>query len=118
MLHKCLLMDPYRPVFQQLLRGGSKAFIRHGAGAYGTKAGIVRKEFGEGDEGFVEELDAGIEGTPSSTGVTDETGGSQGSGATPGSGFGAGSGKAKLTGQQQRVDPSVVDDDPIEDFSD
>ncbi|KAH7046487.1 Rad17 cell cycle checkpoint protein-domain-containing protein [Linnemannia elongata] len=118
MLHKCLLMDPYRPVFQQLLRGGSKAFVRNGAGAYGTKAGIVRKEFGEGDEGFVEELDAGAEGTPSSTGVTGEAGGIQSSGARPGSGLGAGSGKAKPTGQQQRVDPSEIDDDPIEDFSD
>ncbi|KAG0067897.1 Cell cycle checkpoint protein rad17 [Linnemannia elongata] len=118
MLHKCLLMDPYRPVFQQLLRGGSKAFVRNGAGAYGTKAGIVRKEFGEGDEGFVEELDAGAEGTPSSTGVTGEAGGNQSSGARPGSGLGAGFGKAKPTGQQQRVDPSEIDDDPIEDFSD
>ncbi|KAF9148344.1 Cell cycle checkpoint protein rad17 [Linnemannia schmuckeri] len=120
MLHKCLLMDPYRPIFQQLLRGSSKTFVRHGAGAYGTKAGIVKKEFGEGDEGFTEELDAGADSTPSSSGVADEIGGSQGSRARSGSGFGTGYGKGKVTGQQQRtpVDPSIVDDDPIEDFSD
>jgi hypothetical protein len=124
MLHKCLLMDPYRPIFQRLLRGSSKAFVRHGAGAYGTKAGIVKKEFGEGDEGFTEELDASAEGISSTSGVTDEVGSSQGLGAGSGSGFGTGFGKGKMTGQQQRqeqrtrVDPSMVDDDPIEDFSD
>lgn len=120
MLHKCLLMDPYRPIFQQLLRGSSKAFVRHGAGAYGTKAGIIKKEFGEGDEGFTEELDAGTEGTPSASGVADEIGTSQGPGARSGPGFGTGFGKGTMAGQEQRtrVGPSMVDDDPIEDFSD
>ncbi|KAF9121605.1 Cell cycle checkpoint protein rad17 [Mortierella sp. 14UC] len=130
MLHRCLVMDPYRPIFQQLLRGSSKAFVRHGAGAYGTKVGIAKKEFGEGDEGFVEELDASAGGTQSSSGVADDIanndGGSmgQGSGSRSGTGFGTGFGKDKLTAQQQRheqrtrVGSSVVDDDPIEDFSD
>ncbi|KAK3806870.1 MAG: Rad17 cell cycle checkpoint protein-domain-containing protein [Linnemannia gamsii] len=130
MLHRCLIMDPYRPIFQQLLRSSSKAFVRHGAGAYGTKGGIIKKEFGEGDEGFVEELDVGAEGTQSSSGVADEItndnvgSNSQGSGARSGSGFGTGFGKGKQTAQQQRheqrtrIDPSVVDDDPIENFSD
>ncbi|KAG0285296.1 Cell cycle checkpoint protein rad17 [Linnemannia gamsii] len=95
MLHKCLQMDPYRPIFQQMLRSSSKAFVRRGAGTYGTKAGIVKKEFGEGDEGFTEELDAGA-------------------GTRSGPDFGTGFGQEQPT----RVDPSMVDDDPIEDYSD
>ncbi|KAF9900053.1 hypothetical protein EC991_007955 [Linnemannia zychae] len=127
MLHRCLIMDPYRPIFQHLLRSSSKAFVRHGAGAYGTKVGIIKKEFGEGDEGFVEELDAPAEGTQSSSGVADDIvnndGGSSSQGSRPraGNGFGTGFTKGKLSVQQHqhgRVDSSVVDDDPIEDFSD
>ncbi|KAG0087209.1 Cell cycle checkpoint protein rad17 [Podila epicladia] len=54
MLSKCAAMNPYMPIFQRI-RPSSKSFIRNTAGVYGRKSGAT-KEFGEGDEGFVEEI--------------------------------------------------------------
>jgi len=50
-------MNPYMPIMNQVLRPSSKNFVRHQAAGYGLKLGMERKkEFGEGDEGFMEEI--------------------------------------------------------------
>ncbi|KAG0023563.1 Cell cycle checkpoint protein rad17 [Podila clonocystis] len=54
MLSKCAAMNPYMPIFQRI-RPSSKSFIRNTVGVYGRKYGAA-KEFGEGDEGFLEEI--------------------------------------------------------------
>ncbi|KAF9995609.1 Cell cycle checkpoint protein rad17 [Entomortierella chlamydospora] len=56
MLHKCVTMNPYLSLFDKLLRPSSKTFVKTAAGNYGRKIGIVKKEFGEGDDGFLEEI--------------------------------------------------------------
>ncbi|GJJ78629.1 cell cycle checkpoint protein [Entomortierella parvispora] len=56
-LHRCVSMNPYMPIMNQVLRPSSKNFVRHQAAGYGLKLGMERKkEFGEGDEGFMEEI--------------------------------------------------------------
>ncbi|KAF9921593.1 Cell cycle checkpoint protein rad17 [Linnemannia zychae] len=115
MLHKCLIMDPYRLVFQQFLRGSTKAFVRHNVGAYGTKSGF-KKEFGEGDEGFTEDLDNGDESAQFLTEVTDDV--DKTNGSRQRSRVRSEVKPTQQQGQRTRVDSSVVDDDPIEDFSD
>lgn len=58
MLHRCVTMNPYMPIMNQVLRPSSKNFVRHQAAGYGLKLGMERKkEFGEGDEGFMEDVE-------------------------------------------------------------
>ncbi|KAF9425636.1 Cell cycle checkpoint protein rad17, partial [Podila epigama] len=55
MLSRCASANPYLSIFQKI-RPSSKAFIRSVAGVYGRKSGVSAREFGEGDEGFLEEI--------------------------------------------------------------
>ncbi|KAF8978559.1 Cell cycle checkpoint protein rad17 [Entomortierella lignicola] len=55
MLHKCVTMNPYLTIFNKLLRPSSKDFVKNAAGNYGKKIRVIKKEFGKGDEGFLEE---------------------------------------------------------------
>ncbi|KAF9089821.1 Cell cycle checkpoint protein rad17 [Mortierella sp. AD031] len=93
LLHKCVKMAPYMPLFQQLFRPNSKHFVQKDVGNYGFKIGMTKKEFGDGDEGFTEELEA--ESTPSLPSFPNTQ---------------------QRRQRQQQFDPSVVDDDPIEDW--
>ncbi|KAG0001142.1 Cell cycle checkpoint protein rad17 [Modicella reniformis] len=56
MLHKCITINPYMTIWNKSLRASSKNFVRNAVGNYGRKMGMVKKEFGEGDEGFLEEI--------------------------------------------------------------
>ncbi|KAG0335336.1 Cell cycle checkpoint protein rad17 [Podila horticola] len=88
MLSKCAAMNPYMPIFQRI-RPSSKSFIRNTAGVYGRKHGAA-KEFGEGDEGFLEE-------------IADQNGEGEGTVGPQAGQFGSGIGQA----EQQRLTPST-----------
>ncbi|KAF9185736.1 Cell cycle checkpoint protein rad17 [Haplosporangium sp. Z 767] len=134
MLHKCATMNPYMPIFYKSLRSSSKDFVRTVAGNYVKKFGVVKKEFGEGDEGFMEEVVSSESITSSVDEVIDDVNWS-GSGAASsvaagpglrgGVGIGTGFGSdswSKLQQQKQQFNPLTYeieqDEDPIEDFSD
>lgn len=129
MLSKCVAMNPYLPIFQRV-RPSSKSFIRNTVGVYGRRFGTSAKEFGEGDEGFLEEI-------ADQNDDDEETIGSQGP-----SGFGIGGQVGQLhtprtpnaafssspSSWMSKATPSSKfgsthyqipeDEDPIEDFSD
>ncbi|KAI1314685.1 Cell cycle checkpoint protein rad17 [Mortierella claussenii] len=113
MLHKCATANPYMPIFNKSLRPSSKTFVRTGAANFGKKIGLVKKEFGEGDEGFTEEISSSAP-----TGEdTDPSGASGSQSATPTSN----QQREKQNWQQQPhalAQATQRDDDPIEDFSD
>ncbi|ORZ01842.1 Rad17 cell cycle checkpoint protein-domain-containing protein [Lobosporangium transversale] len=119
MLHKCIIANPYMPIFSKSLRPSSKNFIRASSANYGKGVGMIRKEFGEGDEGFVEEL--------VSPGMSGEVGGDNvGCSDSPEHTIINSSTRSRLQErkqqQQQQANTSMYEmeheDDPIEDFSD
>ncbi|KAF9947796.1 Cell cycle checkpoint protein rad17 [Mortierella alpina] len=128
MLHKCANINPYMPIFNKSLRPSSKNFVRSGAGNYGKKVGMAKKEFGEGDEGFMEDIAPSV--SEGVSGGTDEIVSDMGGPDTragPRTGFGWGNGgRQQHQQQQQQQQPLysqvayevVHDEDPIEDFSD
>ncbi|KAI8363301.1 Rad17 cell cycle checkpoint protein-domain-containing protein [Mortierella sp. GBAus27b] len=115
MLHKCMAINPYMAIWNTMLRPGSKDFVRN-AGHYGKRIGLLKKEFGEGDEGFLEEV---AEATPGTEGIVD--GAVDGHKMVTGDNQGASAVSGKV-GQVQMPKPSTTnemrDEDPIEDFSD
>ncbi|KAG9322008.1 hypothetical protein KVV02_008171 [Mortierella alpina] len=123
MLHKCSNINPYMPIFNKSLRPSSKNFVRTGAGNYGKKVGMIKKEFGEGDEGFMEDIAPSVsEGVPGSTDEIVSDMGGPDTRSRPRAGFSRQSGGRQQQHQQQlysQVAYEVVpDEDPIEDFSD
>jgi len=118
MLHKCMTINPYMPIWNKLLRLSSKNFVRSAAGHYGRKVAAIRKEFGEGDEGFLEEMTDSTSGTG---GVVDEMIGDHTGVQQNRRGAGVGSSKdsrAKTLGPLVTHENPHDDDDPIRDFSD
>ncbi|KAG0024102.1 Cell cycle checkpoint protein rad17 [Podila clonocystis] len=132
MLSKCAAMNPYMPIFQRI-RPSSKSFIRNTVGVYGRKYGAA-KEFGEGDEGFLEEIvyqndDAegavGSQAGQLGTGKVGQAGQSQ-TPNTPNSPFS--SSPSSWMSQKKATPPAsklgsthyqiLEDEDPIGDFSD
>ncbi|KAG0357572.1 Cell cycle checkpoint protein rad17 [Gamsiella multidivaricata] len=116
MLHKCMRMNPYMPIFSKSLRPSSKAFVRDGAGNYGRKTGVIKKEFGEGDEGFLEDV---TDTSPSAeAGVVDEIVDESMEKIGTGSGWDS---RVKQDQQKKQRDQLTYevehDEDPIEDFS-
>lgn len=125
MLHKCVSMNPYMPIMNQVLRPSSKNFVRTQVGGYGRKIGMEqKKEFGEGDEGFMEEV-----ATPPDSGGPDLGSSSPAAGSS--SPFQSSWNRAGTTTpstaqntfrsrrpQQQQLQSQVNTEDPIEDFSD
>jgi DNA repair photolyase len=65
-------MNPYLNTFK-LLRSSSKTFIKSSVGNYGRKIGMMmKKEFGEGDEGYLEEISTAADEVDNSLGSVDE----------------------------------------------
>ncbi|KAK3809128.1 MAG: Rad17 cell cycle checkpoint protein-domain-containing protein [Benniella sp.] len=115
MLHKCMTMNPYMDVWNKLLRLNSKNFVRHTAGHFGKKVAAIRKEFGEGDEGFLEEITDSTPGTGGIEIIGDHTRALENR-------QGAGVGSSRDS-RGKKLGPLVThknppDDDPIKDFSD
>lgn len=123
MLHKCANINPYMPIFSKSLRPSSKNFVRTGAGNYGKKVGLAKKEFGEGDEGFMDDIASSVgEGVSGGTDeIISDTGGLD-TRSRPRAEFNRNSGGRQQQQQQQpysQVAYEVIhDEDPIEDFSD
>ncbi|KAF9277413.1 Cell cycle checkpoint protein rad17 [Mortierella alpina] len=123
MLHKCANINPYMPIFSKSLRPSSKNFVRTGAGNYGKKVGLAKKEFGEGDEGFMEDIAPSVgEGVSGGADeIISDTGGLD-TRSRPRADFSRNSGGRQQQQQQQpysQVAYEVIhDEDPIEDFSD
>ncbi|KAF8987789.1 Cell cycle checkpoint protein rad17 [Haplosporangium bisporale] len=129
MLSKCVAMNPYLPIFQRV-RPSSKSFIRNTVGVYGRGFGASAKEFGEGDEGFLEEIaDQNDDGEtigsqgPSGSGIGRQAGQPQ-TPRTPNSAF---SSSPSSWMSKKATPPSKLgsthyqipeDEDPIEEFSD
>ncbi|KAF9962854.1 Cell cycle checkpoint protein rad17 [Mortierella alpina] len=125
MLHKCANINPYMPIFSKTLRPSSKNFVRTGAGNFGKKVGMAKKEFGEGDEGFMEDVAPSVH--ESVSGNTDEIVSDMGGPdirSEPRSGLSRERGGQQQQQQHQQQLYSQVayevvhDEDPIEDFSD
>ncbi|KAF9114762.1 Cell cycle checkpoint protein rad17 [Mortierella sp. AM989] len=133
MLHKCVTMNPYLSVFNKSLRPSSKTFVKTAAGNFGKKISMVKKEFGEGDEGFLEDIVTSYpsDGAVAGSGIVDEI---VDDSVHPVASIRGGS-KPSLQQQQQRQQqqhklpqqkPQLnsytsqisQDEDPIEDFSD
>ncbi|KAF9438716.1 Cell cycle checkpoint protein rad17 [Entomortierella beljakovae] len=118
-LHKCVTMNPYMNTFKSL-RPSSKNFVRNSVGNYGKRIGTVKKEFGEGDEGYLEEVvtSTPTEGTETGPKAVDEI--------TDDLGSSMFNSRRQLNQPQQqlkrRFEPHVfqssLEEDPIEDFSD
>ncbi|KAF9561541.1 Cell cycle checkpoint protein rad17 [Mortierella alpina] len=123
MLHKCANINPYMPIFNKSLRPSSKNFVRTAAGNYGKKVGMAKKEFGEGDEGFMEDIaPSGNDGTPGGTDEIVSDMGGPDTRSRPRTGFSRDRG-GRLPHQHQHLYSQVAyeiahDEDPIEDFSD
>lgn len=110
MLHKCITMNPYMSIFKPF-RSSSKLFIKSGAGNYGKRNGQAKKEFGEGDEGYTEEI-----AQPSISGGNED-------GAKAVDEIiedpGVGQSMQQMKRQQFSYSNQILqDEDPIEDFSD
>lgn len=117
MLHKCMTINPYMPIWNKSLRPSSKNFVRNVAGHYGRKVAGIRKEFGEGDDGFLEEI---TDSTPGTGGVVDKIIVDHKGTLENRQGAGVGS---SMESRAKKLGPFVTyeiqhDDDPIEDFSD
>ncbi|KAF9353511.1 Cell cycle checkpoint protein rad17 [Mortierella sp. NVP85] len=117
MLHKCIKINPYMPTWNKLLRLSSKNFVRDTAGLFGSKVAAIRKEFGEGDEGFLEEI---TDSTPGTGGIVDGIIGDHTRALEnrPGTGVGASKDSRAKTLGPLVTNEEPQDDDPIEDFSD
>ncbi|KAG0201304.1 Cell cycle checkpoint protein rad17 [Mortierella sp. GBA30] len=124
MLHKCACMNPYLAILNQSLRPSSKAFVRTAVGNYGRKIGMAKKEFGEGDEGFMEEVvpsaAEGVSGNGADEIVSDLGGTSAGSRIEQVLGQRGDSIRRQQQQQQHTYSQMAheIEEDPIEDFSD
>ncbi|KAF9586533.1 Cell cycle checkpoint protein rad17 [Lunasporangiospora selenospora] len=138
MLYKCLMMNPYLPIFGKLLRSSSKEFLRRAVGNYGKATMGPKREFGEGDEGYTEEI-VPVSSTLGVPGQADEVVEDSTPYSTPKAAATPSMGSWRSQGQRQSSSPYAMaqtkqlrqgnldsilsntnsrDEDPIEDFSD
>ncbi|KAG0325836.1 Cell cycle checkpoint protein rad17 [Podila humilis] len=117
MLGKFANANPYAPVFTRF-RASTKSFIRNVVNKFGNRSyGGLAKEFGAGEEGFIEELEDGVDSAASTVSTPKSQSQSQ---PQPQSQLQQRPGNlsALRYGMSSSAKYQIQDEDPIEQFSD